>query len=77
MVPDLEDVSLEIRSTIGNTAFDDEICITHEQEGNTSEVIFRTMEFWLMSSENVDEGFKTEILRPGSRLIVYHGGALK
>jgi len=32
MVPDFEDISLKIRSTIGNTAFGIGICITHEPE---------------------------------------------
>ncbi len=36
MVPDLEDVCLMIRSTVGLSGFDIGIGITHEQEGNTS-----------------------------------------
>jgi len=38
-------------------------------------VIFRTMEFWLMSSEKVEVGLRTVMVRAG--LIVSHGGALK
>jgi len=40
------------------------------------EVIFKTMEFWLMSSEKVAVGLRNEMVRPGSRLIVSGGGAL-
>ena len=36
MVPDLEDIGLEIFPVIGNTAFSIGIGITHEQEGNAS-----------------------------------------
>ena len=36
MVPDLEDISLEIRSAIDNTAFGIGIGVTHEQEENTT-----------------------------------------
>ena len=38
--------------------------------------IFRTMEFWLMLSEKVVVGLRTERIRPESRLIVSHVGAL-
>ena len=38
-------------------------------------VIFRTMEFWLISSEKVEVGLRTVMVRAG--LIVSHGGALK
>jgi len=34
------------------------------------------MEFWLISSEKVVVGLRTEMVRPGSRLIVSPGGAL-
>ena len=36
MVPDLEDICLEIRSTIGNSGFGIGIGITHEKEGKAS-----------------------------------------
>ncbi len=74
MVPDLEDISLKIRSAIGNTVFGIGMGITHEQEGNAyRQVILRTMEFWLMSSDKVAVGLRTEMVRPGFDRVLWWG----
>jgi len=40
-------------------------------------VIFRTMEFWLISVDKLAVGLRTGMARLRSRLIVSHGGALR
>jgi len=37
------------------------------------QVIFRTMEFWLISSEKVVVGLRTEVVRPGFDRISWWG----
>jgi len=76
VVPELLDVGLKICHAIGNTAFGVGIDITHDQEKRYRRSFFRTMEFWLMSSEKVAVGLMNQMVRSGSRLIVSHGGTL-
>ena len=53
MVPDLEDVGLEICPAIGNSGFGIGIGITHEQDGNATVGHFK------------DDGVLVDIIREG------------
>jgi len=77
MVPDLEDVGLEICPAIAILVSASALASPMDRTETPPEVIFRTMEFWLMSSEKVEVGLRTEMVGPGSRLIVSQGGASK
>ena len=77
MVANLEDISLKICPAIGNTVFGIGFGITHKQAGNTSSGHLQDDGVLVEIVREVAVGLRTGMVRPGSRLIVSHGGALK
>jgi len=77
VVPDLDNIGMKFVPLLAIRLSASALASPMNRKETLRRVIFRTMEFGLMSSEKVAVGLRIEMVRPGSRFIVSHSRALK